>query len=113
MSFWDHIKPASKPPTGMGVELLEQSRRVAIQWDDGTKTQVLARTLRQQCPCAECVDEWTHKRTLDPEKVPADLTILQVGQVGNYALSFVFSDAHRTGIFNWTYLRETSEKHPA
>jgi DUF971 family protein len=113
MSFWDHIKPTTRPPTGVGVELTDNAHRVSIQWDDGRKTLVSARTLRQQCPCAECVDEWTHQRTLDPEKVSETLSILQVGHVGNYALSFVFSDAHRTGIFNWSYLRETSEKYPA
>ena len=32
-----------------------------------------AQQLRQQCPCAGCVDEWTNKRTLDPARVPADV----------------------------------------
>jgi DUF971 family protein len=112
MSFWDHIKPSTKPPTGVAVDLSSEGRLVTIQWDDGKKTSVSSRTLRLECPCAECVDEWTHQRRLDPAKVPAELHILEVGQVGNYALSFAFSDAHRTGIFHWTMLRETSEKYP-
>jgi DUF971 family protein len=110
MSFWDHIKPTPKPPTGTAVELRDEGRTVEIQWDDGQTTKVGARLLRQVCPCAECVDEWTHERTLDVNQVPQDLRILEMGQVGNYALSFTFSDAHRTGIFNWSFLRETSEK---
>ena len=38
---------------------------------------------------------------------------IEVQAVGNYALSFTFGDMHRTGIFQWTYLRELAEAHPA
>jgi DUF971 family protein len=106
MSFWDHIKPAARPPQATAVDLSGDGRTLTLTWDDGQRTQVSARALRQACPCAECVDEWTQKRTLDPEKVPEDLRILDVGQVGNYALKFTFGDAHQTGIFNWSLLRQ-------
>jgi len=108
MNFWDRIKPAVVAPVATAVELKSEQQALQIVWDDGTTTQVRARTLRQQCPCAECVDEWTHERRIDPEKVPEDLKIVKMGPVGNYALSFVFGDAHQTGIFNWSYLRELS-----
>ena len=106
MSFWDHIKPAARAPQATGVDLSEDRRTLTLSWDDGRKTRVGARALRQACPCAECVDEWTQKRTLDPEKVPSDLRALSMRAVGNYAVAFQFSDAHQTGIFNWTLLRQ-------
>ncbi|HZN95809.1 MAG TPA: DUF971 domain-containing protein [Myxococcales bacterium] len=106
MSFWDHIKPAARPPQATAVDLSGDRRTLALTWDDGQRTQVGARALRQGCPCAECVDEWTHQRRLDPEKVPQDLSILELRPVGNYALAFQFSDAHQTGIFNWSLLRQ-------
>ena len=107
MSFWDTLKPAARPPVATAVELLAENRGVQIRWDDGQLSTLSARTLRQQCPCAECVDEWTRERKLDPASVPETMKILEMHPVGNYALSFVFSDAHRTGIFNWGMLRQT------
>jgi DUF971 family protein len=106
VSFWDHLKPATRPPSATAVDLLPENRGLRLTWDDGQQTQVSARVLRQQCPCAECVDEWTRQRTFDPAKVPEDTKIVEMAPVGNYALSFVFSDQHRTGIFNWAFLKE-------
>lgn len=108
MSFWDHIKPATRPPAATSVDLSPDQQVLSLGWDDGRRTAVTARALRQGCPCAECVDEWTRKRTFDPEKVPEQMRILEMRPVGNYALSFQFSDAHATGIFNWSFLRELS-----
>ncbi len=112
MTFWDHIKPTKRPPVATAVELSADQRSIALTWDDGKQTRVSARTLRQNCPCAECVEEWSGRRTFEQEKIPQDLKFLETAPVGNYALTFVFSDAHRIGIFHWTFLREMSEKHP-
>jgi DUF971 family protein len=109
MSLWDHIKPAKKAPAATAVELTSDGAVLQLAWDDGQATRVSARTLRQRCPCAECVEEWTGRRTFEPDRISPDTRILELHPVGNYALSFTFSDAHRTGIFNWTLLRETSE----
>ncbi|HYV46812.1 MAG TPA: DUF971 domain-containing protein [Myxococcaceae bacterium] len=108
MTFWDHIKPAERPPQATAVDLSPDQQVLTLTWDDGQKTQVTARALRQGCPCAGCVDEWTHQRTLDPEKVPQDLRALSMRAVGNYAVAFQFSDAHQTGIYHWTLLRQLS-----
>ncbi len=113
MSFWDHIKPTQRPPVATQVDVSPDQQRVVLRWDDGRQTTVTARTLRQHCPCAECVEEWSGKRTFDQETIPADLKVIEVAPVGNYALTFTFGDAHRIGIFNWSFLRELAEKHPA
>jgi DUF971 family protein len=109
VSFWDRIKPSARAPEAVGVTLAEGKNAVALEWDDGAKTSVSARELRINCPCAACVDEWTHQRTLKPEHIPDDIRILTCQPVGNYALQFTFSDAHQTGIFNWTLLRQLSK----
>jgi DUF971 family protein len=109
MSFWDHIKPTKRPPVATSIDLSPDQQLLSLTWDDGQLTRVTARALRQQCPCAECVEEWSGKRTYDVEKIPAETKVIEVAPVGNYALCFVFSDAHRTGIFNWSYLRELSK----
>lgn len=77
-----------------------------IVWEDGHESEYSFRYLRQNCPCAVCKDEWTGERLLDPEKVAANLTAARAELVGNYALSFGFSDGHGTGIFSFEALRK-------
>ena len=112
MSFWDHIKPSALPPAAAHLEVIEDGAVLRLTWEDAVRTQVTARTLRQQCPCAACVDEWTHQRTLDPATVSPEVTLREVRPAGNYALHLDFSDGHTTGIFNWKTLRELSERLP-
>lgn len=107
-SFWDSIKPAARVPVAVQVDLSEDQRTLSLKWDDGRETKASARLLRQNCPCAECVEEWSGRRTFDQEKIPAELKIIEIAPVGNYALTFTFGDLHRIGIFNWKHLRELS-----
>ena len=109
MSIWDHIKPSKAPPSVTGVDLSPDRRTLTLSWDDGKTTPLTARQLRQICPCAVCVDEWTKKLRHDPSKVPETTTIQGVQPVGNYALSLTFNDSHSTGIFTWELLRKTAE----
>lgn len=114
MSIWDHVKPKiATTPNPASIDVDKDGRVVRIAWDDGVATTVSARTLRQLCPCAQCVDEWTNKRTFDPATIKPDMRIVAQGPVGNYALSFRFADGHQTGIFTWAFLRETSVENPA
>jgi DUF971 family protein len=41
--------------------------------------------------------------------VAADVRITQLQPVGNYALTFVFSDGHGTGIYPWKLLRDITQ----
>jgi DUF971 family protein len=109
LSFWDRIKPAEKPVTPTDVQLSPDGSRLTLAWDDGVKTSATAQALRQQCPCAGCVDEWTNQRTLDTAKVPADMRVVNMQPVGNYALTFAFSDQHGTGIYPWKHLRDITQ----
>jgi DUF971 family protein len=105
VSFWDSVKPAKKPPVAVTVAVTPDQLGLTVTWDDGHVSKISAQLLRQECPCAGCVEEFTGKQTLDPSTVSAGTRVLEVSPVGNYALSFVFSDAHRTGIYNWPHLR--------
>lgn len=109
MSFWDHIKPSAPPVSVTSVELSKDKRTLTLTWSDGQKSQLGARVLRQICPCASCVDEWTKKLRHDPERVPESMTIEGVAPVGNYAVALIFSDSHSTGIFTWELLRQASD----
>ena len=112
MSFWDSIKPAKRAPVATAADVTADQQSLSLQWNDGVRSTVSARTLRQYCPCAECVEEWSGKRTFDLEKISAQMKIIEVAPVGNYAITFTFGDMHRTGIYVWEHLRELSSVTP-
>lgn len=79
---------------------------IALTWADGSVSRRGFRELRMACQCAACRDELTGKRLLDPEKVPTDVRPDAIDPVGGYALRFVWSDGHRTGIFPFAALHD-------
>lgn len=83
-----------------------QDEELRIVWEDGHESRYTFRHLRQNCPCALCRDEWSGQRLLNPDTVPEDLGADRADLVGNYALSFGFSDGHATGIFSFECLRK-------
>lgn len=78
-----------------------------IRWKGGAVTEHKARDLRLLCPCASCIEEGTGRKILDPATVPEQILLLSVELVGRYALTFVWSDGHKTGIFSFELLRQT------
>lgn len=96
------VEPAEIGPT-------EDEARLRIAWKDGAVHEYVPRELRLLCPCAGCVDETTGVRTLRPEMVDQDVYPTAIHYVGRYALQFVWSDGHSTGIYTWEYLREIGE----
>lgn len=82
---------------------------LAITWSDGKQSRYSVRDLRLACPCANCLDEATGKRRLDPARVPADVRPLNVASVGNYAIRIRWSDGHDTGIYSFDFLRRLAE----
>jgi DUF971 family protein len=94
-------------PTDIGPS--EDGLRLVIQWQDGAESALLPRDLRLACPCAGCVDEMTGQRTLVAGSVPPDIYPLAINYVGRYALQFVWSDGHQTGIYPFDYLRRQGD----
>ncbi len=80
--------------------------RLRIVWKDGVVSEYVPRDLRLVCPCAGCVDEMTGARTLLSEQVHDSVYPTAIHYVGQYALQFVWSDGHSTGIYTFEYLRE-------
>jgi DUF971 family protein len=81
-----------------------------ITWADDQVCHYTAASLRRACPCAQCVNEWTGERMLEPEAVSEELQINDIAIVGRYALNFRWSDNHETGIYSFRYLRDLCEK---
>ncbi len=97
--------PAMLNFTPRSIEKVEDAR-LRIIWDDGHRTELPFAILRRHCPCAMCKDEWTGEPLLDPKAVPETLGAARADVVGNYALSFSFSDGHGTGIYTFELLRK-------
>jgi ATP-binding protein involved in chromosome partitioning len=98
----------SRTPVDIGPT--EQGDRLRIRWGDEVETVYTPRELRLACPCAGCIDERTGRPILIPETVPEDVYPLAIHYVGRYALQFVWSDGHQTGIFPFEYLRRLAER---
>lgn len=95
--------PAEIAPT-------EDATRLRIRWEDGEVSEYEPRFLRMRCPCAGCVDELTGVRTLTEADVPAAVYPEAIHYVGRYALQFVWSDGHSTGIYPFELLRALSDE---
>jgi DUF971 family protein len=79
--------------------------RLTIAWADDAQASYAPRALRLACPCAGCVDEMTGLPILDPDAVSGDVHPTRIDYVGRYALRFLWSDGHSTGIYPFDYLR--------
>jgi len=88
----------------------EDGARLRIRWGDGTVSELEPRFLRTRCPCAGCVDEMTGIRTLRAESIPQGIYPEAIHYVGRYALQFLWSDGHSTGLYAFEYLRRLGEE---
>ena len=99
-----------------GVEEIELTGDgVVVRWSDGHVSEYSAKYLRVNCGCAECVEEWSQRQILDPATVAADIRAEDYMTVGRYAVQFLWSDAHFTGIYPFDMLRAlcTCDEHKA
>ncbi|HCK34202.1 MAG TPA: hypothetical protein DHW20_03430 [Gemmatimonadetes bacterium] len=94
-----HVDPLRIEPT-------KDRERLEIEWKDGVISEYVPRYLRLLCPCAGCVDEMSGVRTLVSGSVDMGIYLTAIHYVGQYALQFIWSDGHSTGLYTFEYLRE-------
>jgi DUF971 family protein len=104
-----HMRPlGTTDPTDIDINI--PNRVTAIQWGDGHRSLFSFDLLRKACPCAVCREGRT-AAAADPFKVvtssvrPGEVSLVDAEKVGWYALRFVWSDTHDTGIYSYEYLR--------
>ncbi len=85
------------------IEIMKNNLKIV--WSDHSSGLLTAETLRQNCPCANCVKKIVGGTALDKEEVSKDISILELARVGCYAVKLKFSDGHNTGIFSYDNLR--------
>jgi DUF971 family protein len=77
---------------------------VQVMWSDGRTCTFPYRYLRLQCACASCIEEMTGRKLLNVASVPNDIIAVEYIPVGRYALQFLWSDGHETGIYPFEML---------
>lgn len=84
------------------IKLHQQSRIVEISYAGGEIHRLSCEFLRVFTPSAEARGHGPGQEKLQYGK--KDVEILSIEPVGNYALRFVFSDGHDTGLYSWDLL---------
>ena len=108
-----HMDPISTNPKEISVS--REKREVHIRWQDGHESLYGFDLLRKECPCALCNEQ----RSKQPVSGGLSLTVLsgpvlkageiqvtEVKPVRRYAINFVWSDGHDSGIYSYNFLRE-------
>jgi len=90
--------------TPQNIRVHKDDAVLEIIWTEEETSRLPFRLLRQSCRCAACIDEFSGKQILDPASVPEDIQLKDVSLTGNYALKFLWSDDHDTGLYTWTHL---------
>jgi len=83
--------------------------KIFVSFEDGHLGEYLARSLRLNCACAECIEEWTGKLLLEPVTIAANIIAEDYLLVGKYAVQFLWSDGHFTGIYPFEVLKKLCE----
>ena len=79
---------------------------LSISWSDGHNSFYPYRYLRGNCCCASCVEEMSGNRRVGESDVREDVEIVDWMQIGKYALQFLWSDTHDTGIYPFDFLKK-------
>jgi DUF971 family protein len=89
-------------PWPVELRLKRAEKRLDIEFDDGKRFSLPAEYLRVESPSAEVQGHGPGEKTIIAER--AQVGILDLEPVGNYAVRIKFDDLHDTGIFSWEYL---------
>lgn len=81
------------------------AKSLEITWGDGHVSTYPHELLRGYCPCATCQGHSGTIRFVGG----SNLELVNLEQVGNYALSFAWADGHDTGIYTFRYLRQLGD----
>jgi DUF971 family protein len=91
------------------IRVSKDRRTLSVTFDNGDSHGLSAEYLRVFSPSAEVQGHSPEQRVTVGGK--ADVTIVKVEPVGNYAVRVTFDDLHNTGIFTWDYLRKLGQEH--
>ena len=89
-------------PQPTEIKLHQKSHILEIAFADGKTFQLPCEFLRVYSPSAEVRGHGPGQEVLQVGKKNVNIT--KIEPVGSYAVQFVFSDSHDTGIYSWDLL---------
>lgn len=101
----------AKRPWPVELRLNRQKTQLTVEYDSGERYVLPAEYLRVESPSAEVQGHGAGQKQIVTGK--ADVTILGLEPVGNYAVRIRFDDGHDTGLFSWDYLHELGREQRA
>ncbi|MGH7045478.1 MAG: gamma-butyrobetaine hydroxylase-like domain-containing protein [Stellaceae bacterium] len=87
----------------------QAEKLLEISFDDGRRFRLPAEYLRVESPSAEVRGHGPGDKMLVAGR--AEVGIIGVEAVGNYAVRITFDDLHETGIYSWSYLYQLGVEH--
>jgi len=90
------------PPIPSEITLHQKSRRLELAYADGQRFLLDFEYLRVFTPSAEARGHGPGQETLQTGK--RNVAIMRIEPVGTYALRFVYSDGHDSGLYSWDML---------
>lgn len=107
------VARANQGDRGGAAESVEvEDGALVVRWSDGQENRLGFEYLRNHCPCASCVDEWSGQRRALALLLPSDFAPRKVVPVGNYGVQIEWSDGHETGIYSHQLLRRLGQQQP-
>ena len=107
--------PAPSPTDPLHIAI-SKSKGITIDWADGHSSQFSNEFLRDHCPCASCTGahgtppKKTNFTNPDPSNPFPMFTpkpkMVNVEEVGAYAIRIHWNDGHNSGIYSYSYLRQ-------
>ena len=89
-------------PAPEALTVHSASRVLEVGFSDGKTFRIPFELMRVYSPSAEVQGHGPGQETLQTGK--RDVSVVDIEQVGNYAVKPSFSDGHDTGLFTWEYL---------
>lgn len=89
-------------PIPTDIQLHTQSKTLELVYGDDARYHLSCEYLRVYSPSAEVKGHGPGQEVLQTGKI--NVGIQEIHPVGNYAVQFVFSDGHDSGIYSWEYL---------
>jgi len=93
-------------------EVATSPEQVTIAWPEADEWVIDNFTLRSNCRCAHCIDEFSGVKKLNPDEIPADIHATGSVCLGNYAVSITWSDGHSSSIYAYDLLKQLGQMKP-
>ncbi len=97
------------------ISFSQDPKGVTLEWEDGFSKTLTVSLLRKECPCAPCQSKnsgMANKKLALPSFNPlpdAAYELVDITNVGHYAIGLKWADGHSTGIYPFDYLRKLAE----